>query len=110
MQEQVSSKVQDSKAIAAHESVNTSINSESASESKGKRTERKTQAQIVVEFLSPLGAYEADAIRIALALGKETVTTQSLSQEDKRQGWLDGGGSSGLSPVVRLGHFTGLKG
>ena len=83
MQEQVSSKVQDSKAIAARESVNTSINNESASESKGKRTERKTQAQIVVDFLSHLGAYEADAIRIALALGKEKMTTQSLSQEDR---------------------------
>ena len=83
MQEQVSSKVQDSKAITAPGSVNTSINNESASESKGRRTERKTQAQIIVEFLSHLGAYEADAIRIALALGKEAVTTQSLSQEDK---------------------------
>lgn len=83
MQEQVSSKVQDSKAIAAQESNNTSMSNESASESKGKRTERKTQSQIIVEFLSHLGAYEADAIRIALALGKETVTPQSLSPEDK---------------------------
>ena len=63
--------------------ISTTTNNESASESKVKRTERKTQAQIIVEFLSRLGAYEADAIRIALALGKESVTPQSLSPEDK---------------------------
>ena len=57
MQEQVSSKVQDTKVAAAHESNNTTTNNESASENKGKRTERKTQAQIIVEFLSRLGAY-----------------------------------------------------
>ena len=74
MQEQVSSKVQDSKVAAVHESNNMGTNNESASENKVKRTERKTQAQIIVEFLSRLGAYEADAIRIALALGKESVT------------------------------------
>ena len=83
MQEQVSGKVQDNKVAAAHECINMGTNNESASENKVKRTERKTQAQIIVEFLSRLGAYEADAIRIALALGKEIVTPQSLSPEDK---------------------------
>ena len=57
MQEQVSGKVQDSKVAAAHESNNMGTNNESTSENKGKRTERKTQAQIIVEFLSRLGAY-----------------------------------------------------
>ena len=111
MQEQVSSKVQDSKVAAAHESNNMGTNNESASENKVKRTERKTQAQIIVEFLSRLGAYEADAIRIALALGKESVTPQSLSLEDKLciNRYLNVGLQKENVPEERVGSHRAMR-
>ena len=111
MQEQVSGKVQDNKVAAVHESNNTVANNASASESKGKRTERKTQAQIIVEFLSRLGAYEADAIRIALALGRGSVTPQSLSPEDRLciNRYLNVGLQKDNIPAERVGSHRTMR-
>ncbi len=111
MQEQVSGKVQDNKVAAAHGSNNMGTIGESASDGKAKRTERKTQAQIIVEFLSRLGAYEADAIRIALALGKETATPQSLSPEDRLciNRYLNVGLQKENVPAERVGSHRTMR-
>ncbi len=111
MQEQVSNKVQDNKVDAAHGSNNMGTIGESASDGKVKRTERKTQAQIIVEFLSRLGAYEADAIRIALALGKGTSTVQSLSPEDRLciNRYLNVGLQKENVPAERVGSHRTMR-
>lgn len=61
----------------------TAASPQATNKTKGRRTKRMSHAQVIAEFLDNASPYEADALRIARALGRKKSDTDTLQDEDK---------------------------